>query len=443
VAEAETIGNQGDPMSRPAVFKRGLTIFFALALAINLGFVAIGLASVPGYYQRVTTQAVEPFIVYGQTQFSNEIAASRAIERGLSLQGYALYKIVFNVTLALIPTAVALLIVWRARWQWFASYSAFVIVFLGGYALNEQMMGARLSLMPVVGFGAIFWFLMLPYFYLFPNGQPVPRGVLWFEIVLVLYHLVIQVGTVLASVAPGVAAAFGLPNWGQGIYVLPVLFNFVLTFASQVYRYRRVSTPVERQQTKWFLYGFALIIVSLPIAFLVRGQDGYVKDLTADSLFTLVLPLSLAIGILRYRLWDIDVIIRRTLIYTVLTGLLVLAYFGSVLALEGVFRALTGQGQNSLVVVLSTLAIAALFGPVRGRVQAAIDKRFFRKKYDAARTLAGYAASARDETDLERLSARLVSVVDETMQPAQVSLWLRPNRRGQANLTAPYGGEPG
>jgi hypothetical protein len=153
----------------------------------------------------------------------------------------------------------------------------------------------------------------------------------------------------------------------------------------------------------------------------------------------LCLPVALAIAITRYRLWDIDVIIRRTLIYTVLTALLVLAYFGSVLVLESVFRALTGQGQNSLVVVLSTLAIAALVGPLRRRVQAAIDRRFFRRKYDAARTLAGFAASARDETDLARLSERLVGVVQETIAPEHVSMWLRGSIPNQPRGWAPDG----
>jgi hypothetical protein len=134
----------------------------------------------------------------------------------------------------------------------------------------------------------------------------------------------------------------------------------------------------------------------------------------------------LGIAILRYRLWDIDLIIRRTLIYSGLTAVLGLAYLGIVLVLQGVFQAVTGEGQSPLVVVLSTLAIAALFGPVRGRVQAGIDRRFYRRKYDAARTLAGFAATARDETDLGRLSQQLTGVVGETMQPDRVVLWLRP-----------------
>jgi hypothetical protein len=142
-----------------------------------------------------------------------------------------------------------------------------------------------------------------------------------------------------------------------------------------------------------------------------------------------MIPLAIGIAILRHRLFDIDVIIRRTLIYSVLTAVLGLAYLGSVLVLQGVFQALTGEGQSPLVVVLSTLAIAALFGPVRRRVQAAIDRRFYRRRYDAARTLAGFGASARDETNLDALTERLVGVVDETLRPASVSLWLRGGKR--------------
>jgi hypothetical protein len=138
---------------------------------------------------------------------------------------------------------------------------------------------------------------------------------------------------------------------------------------------------------------------------------------------------ALLVALLRYRLWDIDVLIRRTLIYSVLSAILAIAYLGSVLVLESAFRALTGQGQNQLVTVVSTLAIAALFGPLRVRVQRFIDRRFYRRKYDAARTLAGFAATARDETNLEQLSTRLVGVVDETLRPASVSLWLHKGKR--------------
>jgi hypothetical protein len=142
-------------------------------------------------------------------------------------------------------------------------------------------------------------------------------------------------------------------------------------------------------------------------------------------LFILLIPLSIGIAILRYRLWDIDLIIRRTLVYSVLSSALALTYFASVVLLQAAFRVLTGQGQNQLVTVASTLAIAALFAPLRRRVQDAIDRRFYRKKYDAAKTLAAFAATCRDETDLDKLAESLINVVQETMQPAQVSLWLK------------------
>jgi hypothetical protein len=139
----------------------------------------------------------------------------------------------------------------------------------------------------------------------------------------------------------------------------------------------------------------------------------------------LAVAVSIGVSILRYHLWDIDVIIRRTLVYAVVSGSLVIAYLSSVIVLQSLLRFFTGQDQSPLVTVASTLAIAALFGPLRNRAQTFIDRRFYRRKFDAARTLEGFGASARDETDLERLSADLVQVVDETMQPAQVSLWLR------------------
>lgn len=136
------------------------------------------------------------------------------------------------------------------------------------------------------------------------------------------------------------------------------------------------------------------------------------------------IPVSIGIAILRCRLWDIDVLIRRTLIYAVLTALLALAYFGSVVVLQNLFGAVTGQRETPLVTVLSTLVIAALFVPVRRRVQAFIDRRFYRRKYDAARTLAAFGTALRDETDLDQLTAHLTAVVDEAMQPDSVGLWL-------------------
>jgi hypothetical protein len=139
-----------------------------------------------------------------------------------------------------------------------------------------------------------------------------------------------------------------------------------------------------------------------------------------------LVPLSIGVAILGYRLWDIDIIINRALVYSVVTTMLALVFFGGVTLLQGIFRALTGQ-ESQLAIVASTLAIAALFEPLRRRVHTFIDRRFYRRKYDAAKTLHNLSAKLRDETDLDALSDDLVEAVRETMQPTHVSLWLRPD----------------
>jgi hypothetical protein len=167
--------------------------------------------------------------------------------------------------------------------------------------------------------------------------------------------------------------------------------------------------------------------------------------LTITLLSSLILPVTIGISILRYRLWDIDIIIRWTLQYSVLSGLLALAYFGLVVVLQNAFTAITGQRQNDFVTVVSTLAIAALFAPLRRRVQDGIDRRFYRKKYDAAKVIAEFGATCRDETDLDKLTTRLVEVVQETMQPESVSLWLKPTetRPGRLRSSGPARSEGG
>ncbi len=210
-----------------------------------------------------------------------------------------------------------------------------------------------------------------------------------------------------------------------------LLLNLILALACAAHTFLTVRDPVARAQMRWMVLALVVGFMGAILAWVIF--DTFWPEIAAsldvvNGLFLLLTPLGLAVAILRYRLFDIDVIIRRTLLYSVLTALLALAYFGSVLTLQALFAALTIESRSELVTVLSTLAIAALFVPLRGRVQAVIDRRLYRRKYDAARTLAEFAASARDETNLERVSERLVGVVEQSMQPASVSLWLRTPR---------------
>jgi hypothetical protein len=209
---------------------------------------------------------------------------------------------------------------------------------------------------------------------------------------------------------------------------------------AQVYRYQRVSSPTQRDQTKWVVCGFAawflLMLVLGGLYIILIGRPSSQPDLPWLSYvvvsrvvgwvgLSLLVPLSIGVAILRHHLFDIDVIINRTLVYSALAGALVLVYWGSVVLLQALFRVLTGQGSSELTIVASTLAIAALFTPLRHRIQAFIDRRFYRRTYDAAQVLAAFSARLREETDLDRLAEDVLAVVQETMQPTQVWLWLR------------------
>ncbi len=183
----------------------------------------------------------------------------------------------------------------------------------------------------------------------------------------------------------------------------------------------------ERQQIKWFASAAALTFAWIFVfEQLVSAEGGVLEAIAAVSSLVLVpsIPIATGIAILRYRLYDIDRIINRTLVYGSLTAALVVVYLGSVVLLRGLLFGFTGQS-SQLTIVASTLAVAALFGPLRRRIQGVIDRRFYRSKYDAAKTLEAFGAKLRDETDLDRLGDEMVSVVRETVQPAHVSLWLR------------------
>jgi hypothetical protein len=201
--------------------------------------------------------------------------------------------------------------------------------------------------------------------------------------------------------------------------------SMVASAVSLIVRMRRAGR-VERQQIKWLAYGGAVVVGTIFVA----GGIAIWKEaigIVGINVALLGLPVFTGIAIVRYRLYDIDIIINRTLVYGSLTATLALVYFGGVVTIQTLFRALTSQERlPQLAVVVSTLAIAALFDPLRRRIQSFIDRRFYRSKYDAAKTLDTFSARLRDETDLGTLSDDLLVVVKETMQPEHVSLWLRP-----------------
>jgi hypothetical protein len=214
-----------------------------------------------------------------------------------------------------------------------------------------------------------------------------------------------------------------------GFFATPVML--LASVASVIVRWRRAGST-EREQLKWLVY-VAIIVAASLVGGLASasyfGEGSYVGFLAFSSGIvglTVGVPLAIGVAILRHRLYDIDLIINRTIVYGLLTVMLALVYIGGVVGLQFAFRALTGQ-ESTLAIVASTLAIAALFGPLRRRVQGFVDRRFYRRKYDAAKTLEAFGSRLRDETDLGRLGDDMVGVVRETVQPAHVGLWLRPS----------------
>ncbi|MGH3149089.1 MAG: hypothetical protein ACRDTR_25180, partial [Rubrobacter sp.] len=263
---------------------------------------------------------------------------------------------------------------------------------------------------------------------LFPSGSPPSRwwlaqlGVLWgFGVLTYLY-------------AAGSGFA-GLPEWSNFLATaVNIIFQIFLAAGcfSLLVRWRH-SVPVERLQLKWVMYGAALtgvtaLVVETGIANLAPAW--HLPGTVVLSIVILAVPVTMGVAMLRYRLYDIDVVINRTLVYGALTATLALVYVGIVVSLQYAFRVLTGEG-SQLVIVASTLGIAALFNPLRRRIQDFVDRLFYRRKYDAAKTLGSFSSRLRDETDLDALGDDLVAVVRETVQPERVSLWLREPNEGR------------
>jgi hypothetical protein len=271
-------------------------------------------------------------------------------------------------------------------------------------------------------------FTSIVFFVYFPTLRSAPR---WFVLVVAL--------GILKAIADLFQDQIG---WNQigWTWFLSFLAFYSAVIAAQVYRYRTISTATERQQTKWVVVGISvatgaviglilLSSISPLISLIPLLNTGYLLG----EIWTIVLPLSgvaipitVGVAILRFQLLDIDVLINLALVYGLLTGILAILYLGLVIGAQAIFSHVTGQrDQNPLIIVTSTLVIAGLFQPLRGRIQMVIDRRFYRAKYDARKAVEAFSATLRQEVSLTELQERLVGIVNETMQPASISLWLR------------------
>jgi hypothetical protein len=358
-----------------------------------------------------------------------------ALERlGLSLDSFAGYSVAMDILFAAVSTAVALLIFLRRSDDRMGLLVSLALLTFGtatfvftmeALAVQHPPWQIPVSLLHFLGAASFGLFL-----YLFPDGRFVPRWSRWVVLVWIAWQL----------------PRYFFPDWylSPGPNTWHGLTNTVVWLGalgtaifSQGYRYRRTASSMQRQQIKWVVFGIsAALAVFLGISLLLgtfapepTSPGALLAYLLGNTfigyLAILLIPISIGIAVLRYHLFDIDIIINRTLVYVTLTVILAGFYEGTIVVLQNLFRALTGQ-ESQVAVVASTLAIAAMFEPLRRRIQDLVDRRFYRRKYDAAKTLEALGAKLREETDLDALRDDVVGVARDTMQPAHVSLWLHP-----------------
>jgi hypothetical protein len=416
----------------------GSRLIIARAVWLVLVVPSLGLfvISLPVYYQQLQRACVGP----GCTNLAGALSAQglqALASSGFSASGYAALITIFFSIIAAIWCMVGFLIFWRRSEDWLALLAAFVLVMftITPSAGNPTYVLALVNPVFALPFGLVSFLgqtSFFAFFLFFPNGRLVPR---WMGLILLL----VFIHTFLSNF-PSLTSPFNA-NWPGWLNLLVQGALVVTIIYSQIYRYRRVSTPLQRQQTKWVVlgvtaaFGFFIGLLSIILLTSSPSQDALgeaIGTIVFSTLFPFVLlliPLSIGFSILRYRLYDIDVLINRTLVYGTLTALLALVYFGLIFVLQSLFQGMFHQN-NAVAIVVSTLVIAALFQPLRHRIQAIIDRRFYRRKYDAAKTLEAFSATLRNEVDLNQLREQLLNVVQKTMQPVHVSLWLRKSDHG-------------
>ncbi len=398
-------------------------------VALVILTLTIFFASLPVYLTILQTPCAGPACEYQQLT-PGQVETLKGI--GVPPGAYVVYTVALTVASVVVSLAVSALIIWRRPDDRMAFLVALMLVTLGPVVETTAVVERPSAWqVPNEFMTVLLLALLLLVFSLFPSGQFVPRWSRWLFVVFVIGQVPVTflpVGLLIPN-SPG-----SQPGW------LLSLAEMATIALVQLYRYRRVSTPTERQQTKWVVFGFVV-----PITFAVSFSVPYLMFPTftePGSLYPLVynqfsiglslsIPLSFGFAMLRYRLWDIDTIINKALVYGLLTGLLAALYAGLIIGLTSLTDMITGgqASEQPLALVTATLAIAALFLPARRRMQHIIDRRFYRRKYDAEKTLAAFSATLRSEVNLEQVSAQLLAVINETMQPAHVSLWLRQPER--------------
>ncbi len=421
---------RASPPANTSLRERWLTLARFVWVAVALLTVGVFVSSIPSEFARLQSPCTDTVSCSWLLRLTAENLRELR-ELGVSVNFFAAYLVSLEAAFTVAPIAVGAIIFWRRpddRMTFLVSLV--LLMYWAGitfpYHLLElpRLWEALSSVVALIGVAAILLFM-----YVFPDGHFVPRWARWLALVSI------------AVFAPTILFPYSLLSlWRHPLLnalVSAAVFGAIVLV--QAYRYKRVSDATQRQQTKWVVLGIVAAAVGycmFPVLNLLQG--GVLVSLlgyTAALLLLVLLMLSIVVAVLRYRLYDIDLIINRTLVYGTLTALLVAVYVGSVVSLQAALRALTGQ-ESQLAIVASTLLIAALFNPLRRRTQAFVDRRFYRSKYDAAKTLSAFNARLRDETDLDALNAELVGVVRETMQPAHVTLWLRPEAASNEDVPA-------
>jgi len=374
---------------------------------------------------------------YAQLAAPDEAVRAELAVLGLSPGRYAFYQVALDTIFVVVFATVGGLIFLRKPGDPVALLVALMLVTWGPG--NDIMVLTPGALLPPEPLTWWHWpFVLIEYvafmswmlfFYLFPSGRFVPRGARWLAVGWIVFA--------------GLWNFFGATplaplNWPTPLFAVAIAVLWGSFPVCQVYRYRRASDAVQRQQTKWVVFGVAVAVVGFLLTLVVVGPPpvdlpqaqvgrGLVSMLLMD-LFVLAIPVSIGVAVLKYRLFDIDRLINRTLVYGLLTAILGLGYIGAVLVLSQVL----GQDRSNLAVAGATLAVAALFQPARHRIQQAVDRRFNRRRYGAAKAIEAFSARLRNEVDLDTLATELLAVVDQTMEPTRASLWLRPSAPGSS-----------